>query len=260
MPLPRGHGRTRYRAPWLALLLGLAIVPVPGSPAAAQARASLWGRVLDTHTRAPIRGAKVFVTGLPDTMVVDAAGRFVADSLVTGAHVIEVRAIGYGITRWTLELMAGRLEVAIELEARLPVLDTLRVVGRWDFNDPADWRSAAAFELRRQRGRGQFVAQEILERGNARTLGEVLRTVPGVLVACRGVVGRCEVRLASGPRGPCVPSYYLDGAPASLATGPDFPLVRIRGIEVYRALDVPPQFTVGADRCGVIAMWTRMER
>ena len=240
--------------------MGIAASPIPG-PAAAQVRASLAGRVLDTRSRSPIHGARVFITGLRDTLTSDADGRFAADSLAPGAHVIEVRAIGYDVTRWTLELLAGPLALAIELESRLPLLDTLRVAARRTFDDPTNWRSSSAFELRRQKGFGQFITSDVLTATPARSLGEILRTVPGVLVSCRGALGRCEVRLQSSiSRGPCSPAYVLDGYPATNATGPDFPLVRVHGIEIYRAHEVPTELQAYNDRCGVIAIWTRMER
>lgn len=239
--------------------MGIAASPIP-VPAAAQVRASLAGRVLDTRSRAPIQGARVFITGLRDTLTSDAAGRFAADSLAPGAHVLEVRAIGYEAARWTLELLAGPLAIAIELESRLPLLDTLRLAARQTFDDPTNWRSPSAFELRRQKGFGQFLTSDVLSATPARSLGEILRTVPGVMVACRGAIGRCDVRLQSSVRGPCPPSYVLDGYPATNATGPDFPLVRIHAIEIYRAHEVPAELQIFGDRCGVIAIWTRMER
>lgn len=241
---------------WAAALLATTLPP----DAAAQAHASLFGRVVDVRTRLPIAGARITVTGLKDTLTADAAGRFAAATLSTGAHVLEVRAIGYDVTRWTLELQAGRLDIAVELESRLPLMDTILVAGRPD--DPFNWRSAAAFELRRQRGNGQFVTPQYLEQSAARSLAEVLRTVPGVWVVCRGggAFGHCEVRLAAGPRGPCLPRYLLDGYPATNSTGSDFPLVRIRGIEVYSSSEAPPEFQAFNNQCGVIAMWTRMER
>lgn len=232
---------------------------IPGT-VGAQARAVLSGRVLDARTRLPLAGARVFVTGRPDTLTADDGGRFIADSLVAGALVLEVRAIGYGTTRWTLELQEGRLDVAIELESRLPLLDTVLIAAPARFNDATNWRSAAAFELRRQRGNGRFVTPELLSQSSARTLAEILRTVPGVWVVCRGAIGQCEVRLAAGPRGPCLPRYLLDGHPATNATGSDFPLVRIQGIEIYSAGEAPPEFAPFNDACGVIAMWSRMDR
>jgi hypothetical protein len=242
----------------VALAVWFGAAPLtPLYQASAQSHASLTGRVLDMRTRSPVPMARVFFTGLRDTLTADHQGRFSADTVPTGAHVLEVRAIGYGATRWTLELQQGPLDITIELDSRIPtVLDTIVVRARHNFDDPNDWRSPAAFERRRQARAGWFLSADEVSRTNARSLAEILRTVPGIMVACSN--RRCDVRLA-GVR-PCIPAYYLDGSPASNSTGPDFPLNRVAGIEVYRQSEAPIEFQAPNARCGVVAIWTRMDR
>ena len=84
--------------------------------------------------------------------------------------------------------------------------------------------------------------------------------VPGVFTTCRGPGGTCQVQMmASGKN--CSPEWFLDGFPATQAVGPDFPIQRIRGVEVYRSIfEVPPEFQRSTLRCGVIAVWSNMER
>jgi hypothetical protein len=240
----------------IPLMLCAGTQPVYGEDQTATAQ--ITGRIVDARSRRPLAQALVTMTGSRDTLLSDTDGRFRADSLAIGATVLEVRAIGYRMARWNLDLAAGRLDLVIEMEDPVPVLDSLAVEGRADrFDDPNNWRSPSAFLRRVQRGVGQFVTPETLRRSQARTLAEILRTVPGIWIACAG--HRCEIRLMGSTR-PCAPSIYLDGANATNATGPDFPLQRILGIEVYRASDAPMELRPLNERCGVVAIWTRMDR
>lgn len=260
MPTPARHRPPGSYTRALLVLLAAAIAgtlrAVPTYAQAQVAQATLSGRVVDLQSRNPIARARVFITGLADTLTADDQGRFTAEKLATGAHVLEVRAVGYRATRWTVELISGPADIAIELQEVLVTLDTLRFAARPPVNDPDDWRSPAAFELRSTSGVGQFITPDLLRRTHARTLGEVMRQVPGVWVACAG--HRCDIRLLSSTR-PCTPRFFLDGHPANNSTGPDFPLQRILGIEVYRASDAPMQLQVADERCGVVAIWTRMD-
>jgi hypothetical protein len=237
----------------------LAALAAPARRAAADQapRVSLAGRIVDARSRVPVAHALVAITGLRESLVSDSTGRFRTDSLAPGMVRLEVRAIGYDVTSWTLELTEGALDLLIEMEGRLAVLDTLRIETRDRFDDPNNWRSPAAFDLRVRNGRGQFITPEVLRRTSARTLAEILRTVPGIWIACAG--HRCEIRMLTSTR-PCSPRIFLDGSIANNAAGPDFPLQRILGIEVYRASDAPMELQVSSERCGVVAIWTRMDR
>ncbi len=56
----------------------------------------------------------------------------------------------------------------------------------------------------------------------------------------------------------CRPEFYLDGFPASLATGPNFPALGVKGVEIYLSpVETPPEFQRPNLRCGVIVIWTR---
>lgn len=259
VPLRPGQ-LTPARLPWraAALLLTLGAGANADFLDAQVPVALVSGRIVDSRSRQPLPQARVTITGMADTLTTDADGRFRADSLGVGQVTLEVRAIGYDIASWSLSLSAGRLELVIEMEGRVPVLDTLEVSAPPDrFDDPNNWRSPSAFRRRMERGVGQFLSPELLRRTQARTLGEVLRNVPGVWVACAG--HRCEIRMMGATR-PCAPAIFLDGNAATNATGPDFPLQRIMGIEVYRASDAPMELRATNERCGVVAIWTRMDR
>jgi len=120
-----------------------------------------------------------------------------------------------------------------------------------------DWRSAEGFERRREKGEGYFITEKQIDEQHALTLVELLRQVPGVYAFCGGSKGCAVLMLRSTP--PCSPEYFLDGFPASLAVGPDFPIQGIRGIEVYDdPFSAPIEFQKNDLRCGVVAIWTKM--
>jgi len=81
-----------------------------------------------------------------------------------------------------------------------------------------------------------------------------MRTVPELLTTYSS--RSCIVRMLRGTR-PCLPEYFLDGFPATFATGPDFPVSQIRGVEIYRNhFEAPAEFQRPNLSCGVIAIWT----
>ncbi len=221
------------------------------------ARSAIHGVVVDRHSGRPVPGARVVIFGLRDTINAGEDGRFATDSAAVGTHVVEVAAIGYTAARWILELGQDPADVRFEIDASPPLLDTLDVTGEHAILDSNDWRSPASFERRRHRGGGQFLTFEQIRHSHARTLGDLLPLIPGVMVECSN--RNCAV-LMNAAMHACPVEYYLDGAPASFSTGPSFPVVGVRAIEVYRPSEVPIEFAKPNNTCGVIAIWTKMER
>jgi hypothetical protein len=252
--LPGGRSRALRAAPLAWLLLGLAAA----SPAWAQRRGAgdLSGRIVNGLTREPIPGARVQLMGTRVAAFTDSAGGFEMDGLPSGKPItFEARAVGYRMGRFEVTLPADLLiDRVFELQPVTLALDTLSVAATPNNN----WRSTDAFESRRRRGIGYFVTQEMIQERQANSVKDLLVVVPGVWTSCRA--GRCDVQmLASGKN--CLPEWFLDGHPATNAVGPDFTAQRVRGIEVYRSLfEVPPEFQRSNLRCGVIAIWTDMER
>jgi hypothetical protein len=254
-PTRRGSaGRLRPRvvaallAPWVGALVG--------RPAAAQERTSaIRGVVVNRQTRAPVEGALARLTFTDKAATVDSAGRFELTGLHPGVGLLQVRAVGYRIGSWAVRLGAdAAVSDTFELEPVAIRLPEVVVPGAPDDN----WRSEAGFEARRRKGGGYFVTEEQLRQQRPLTLVEVLRTVPGVMTACN--YNGCQVRMSRSPR-PCSPEYFLDGYPATFATGPNFPIQGIRGIEIYPdAFSAPIELQRIHLQCGVIAIWTRMRR
>lgn len=232
--------------PWVTALMAV--------PAAAQQNSSaIRGVVVNRQTRAPVEGALARLTWTDMSATVDSSGRFELTGLRPGVGLLQVRAVGYRIGSWAVRLAAQQaLSDTFELEPVAIQLAEVLVPGRPD----EDWRSPAGFEARRRKGGGYFVTEEQIRQQRPLTLVEVLRTVPSVMTGCN--YNGCQVRMSRSPR-PCSPEYFLDGYPATFATGPNFPIQGIRGIEIYPdAFSVPIELQKIELHCGVIAIWTRM--
>jgi hypothetical protein len=249
LTLPRGPRRAAIAA--LVVLAGLPWV----SAAAQRPTSSIHGVVLNRESRTPIEGALVRLRFTGRAAAVDSAGQFELTGLMPGAGLLQIRAIGYVLGSWAVKLTENAvLADTFEMDP-VPVV----LPGLVASTPPVDdWRSPEGFEQRRRKGGGYFISEQQIKEQQPLTLAEVLRTVPGVFTSCSHF--RCAVvMLRTTP--PCTPEYYLDGFPATLATGPDFPIQSIRGIEVYGdEFSVPAEFQRFGLRCGVIAIWTGMHR
>jgi hypothetical protein len=254
VPTPAWMGHWTRRAVQAALLLSFASLS-PGRSAAQRPTASIVGQVVERQTGAPVEGALVRLTWTGRAARTDSAGRFELGNLMPGAGLLQARAVGHRLGSWAVLLAEGTvLTDTLELEAIPVELSELVVPGV----PQDDWRSAEGFEQRRRKGGGYFITEQQILQQRPNSLAEALRQVPGVLTVC-GFRG-CQVRMVRTRAG-CAPDYFLDGFPATLATGPDFPIQGIRGIEIYPdEFAVPSEFQKINLRCGIIAIWTKMER
>lgn len=236
---------TRKHIQLLVVLLAFA------QPARAQQNGIVTGSLVDRLTHRPVEGARVNILGTTLGTSSDTAGRFNVPGVPAGVRVIQVRAIGYVISSWVVDLAEGQtLNQIFELEGRALQVDSLSVSAQ-----PVEsWRTEAGFDARRERGGGWFITHDDILRRRAENLGELMRTVPGVLMTCR--FRSCSVVMEEGSK-PCQPEYFLDGFPASNSTGPSFPLAQIRGVEIYNSrFSVPSEFQRPNLQCGIIAIWT----
>ena len=253
----RYHPRciVKHRRLTLGLALGALAVLEPLADAGrlgAQGTAVIGGRLLARESRAPIEGAHVTVLGTGLSTWTDSSGRFAFSSVPAGVRVVQARIVGYGVGSWIIQLDEGQaFSQDLEMEAIAIEVGGVTVTAQPD----QGWRSEAGFERRRQNQRGYFFTRsEILGR-RAPTIAELLRTVPGVLTTCRA--NSCVVQMGRTEGRRCAVEYFLDGFPATLATGPNFPVNQLRGVEVYRdPSEVPVEFQRPGLRCGVIAIWT----
>lgn len=236
----------RIGAPVLCGLAALAFA----LPLAAQT-AAVAGSLINRESRTPIEGAHVSIVGTGLDASSDAQGRFQLTGIPAGVRVIQVRAIGFAVGSWVVQLDEGQsFSQILELAPRALEVEGVTVTGRED----ATWRSERGFEERRQSGRGFFITREMIQQRNAQNITDLLRSVPGVISTCGG--RGCIVRMSRSTT-QCQPEYLLDGYPATFSTGPSFPIQQIRGVEVYRdRFETPPEFQRPNQQCGVIAIWT----
>jgi hypothetical protein len=236
----------------LALEL-VAAVASSGTTQIPQPTAGIIGRIVDQQSQAPVGGARVALLGTPRRTGSDSAGRFTEAGLVAGTYLLEVRAIGYGVTSWVVRL--GESEVLDQVFELTPLgfdLDPVTVEGRPTFAQ----RRLQEFEQRRRSGRGVFITAAQIEASNASSIADVLRDIPGVLVVCRG--GGCAVQMTRTARGTCRPDWIVDGFPATQSATPHLPTVGITGVEIYRsASETPTEFLKADSECGVIILWTK---
>ncbi len=241
--------------PWVALVIAVLFgIALSAHESRAQfARAPVVGMVVDS-LGGPIVGAQVEIEGTFHQTTTDSAGRFRMLEVEAGRLRIHVRRIGFLPTTLFLQLSAsGARQVMITMEATPEVLAPVVVAGRREVYDARLY----GFESRAaKRTNGHFITRERIERTNSKRLGDLLRQVPTVRIAAvRGLGTVAYIRGAS-----CPALVYIDGSPAS--AGPlDLDLIdlsSVEGIEVYGGFGAPPEFSnVRADRCGVIAIWSR---
>ena len=252
----RGAGEQRSGPrPWIAPLMAFAVsVAVSVGDADAQgARAPVVGMVVDS-LGGPIVGAQVDIEGTLQHTVTDSLGRFRLLEVELGRLRINVRRLGFLPATLFLQLGAGGArQVMITMTPAPEVLAPVVVTNRREVYDAR----LSGFESRAaKRKNGYFITRDRIERTNSKRLSDILREVPTVRIALvRGLGTMAYVRGAN-----CPPLVYIDGSPAS--AGPlDLDLIdlsSVEGIEVYGGFGAPPEFSnVRADRCGVIAIWSR---
>ena len=249
---------THILPPIAALSLGIAAsrgVPVHAQAQAhaAPPHAGISGQVVNQQSRVPVTGASVNLIGTHRRTATDSAGRFSETSLAAGTYILEVRAIGYGVTSWVLRLADGEtVDYVFELEPLGVDLAPIIVEGQPGYFQ----RRMQEFEERRRAGRGIFITAQQIEASHANTMADVLRAVPGVRLNCRS--GVCNAQMTRTAHGVCNADWVIDGAPASLSSTPHLPVVGIVAVEIYRSpSETPAEFLKLDSQCGVIAIWTK---
>lgn len=215
------------------------------------------GVVTDTNM-VPVAMADVRVMGMDSRLYTGNNGRFRFTNVPARLEIVVVaRRIGFVPTYAVLGVDAGdTTRINLALEPLGNVLDTVRVTARAG-------RSVAGFEVRKQRGLGDFFTQDQFER--AANVSNVLRRARGVMVAQDPEVGgylalsQRETSSIMLETGRCVMTLVLDG----MMMPKSFPLdhlptpKEVFGMEVYVSqTGVPPEYQSFA-RCGIIFVWTK---
>ena len=222
------------------------------SPLRSQAtKSGMIGRIFDEKTNQVLSDVLIFVDSTRRDIPVSTQGRFVVLNLATGAHRVEVRAIGYRPHVLNVSLTEGQV-----LEREFPMVftgDQLPDISVEARNSKLLPRFAE-FEHRRINGMGSYITRDEIRARGYMNLGDALRGVKGVQVNCGEV--DCIVRMTRSTAG-CFPTYYVDGRLAR-SFAQSTPMNDVQGIEVYRgAAEMPGEFTGAGAMCGVIVIWTR---
>src|SRR5689334_16926080 len=106
----------------------VALAAIAARLAAAQATATISGTVRDSANR-PLDNTDVVAIPARAHARTDSTGRFVFTGLENRKYTVRARRVGYVPVEWTVDLSkGGRADVQIVFTARLPLLDTVRVL------------------------------------------------------------------------------------------------------------------------------------
>lgn len=215
--------------------------------------ATVDGEVLDHGTARPVEGAIVHLESLRGIVWsataegTDRTGAFRFTDVPVGVYRVRVSADGY-------DAMNDSLPVADDHRSFF-VLPLSKGEGslqpRARSDDPAR-EGARDYEGRRRRGGAGFLItrEDILEQ-RPRFVSEMLRRVPGGMLAPSGGGGYTLLL-----RGQCRPGIWMDGVRLGVRDVDNLvaPL-ELEAIEVYHGHQLPVEF--GVDECGGILIWTR---
>jgi hypothetical protein len=225
------------------------------APATNPADALISGTVLTAEGGRPVVGAKVSITGGPETRT-NERGQWTLVGAPYGTHVMEVRAIGYYPDRRPVNVVADAAPVKVTLSTMRAVLDTIRVsANRVAFD-------GTGFLERKRAGVGKFLTeQDIAIRGGVVT-SDIFRSVPGLTVERSDTTGEPTISMR-GPFGYCSPTVFLNGSRLPNIQPGDIDEIiqpnQIRAIEIYSEASVPGEFKdfTRMDPCGSIVIWRK---
>lgn len=236
--------RSLARPGLVLLVVLLALCP----PLFAQRLGSIGGIVITGPARSGIEGARVSLIGTPFFALTNTRGEFSFNGLTPGKYTIQASAIGYGTLSSPIEVKPLELlEVEFEADPEAVRLPDLEVAEKPNLHPD--------FVRRSQEGGGRYFHRTDIEKRNPPTVGDLLRTVAGMRVDCRGPV--CRAVFLRSVRSTCQPAYFMDGAPVDAAVVWMQPPRDLDGVEVYSGpATVPPELSAYGG-CGAIVLWTR---
>jgi vitamin B12 transporter len=141
----------------------------------AQVPGELRGRISDATTGSVIAGARIEIADRVEPSRSDGDGSFVVRGLEPRTYSVAVRAVGYAAFRRTVSIENGRTAV---LDAALDPVPTALAAVVSSARRSASEREAAAFD------------RAAIESSGKRDVGELLATVPGVVVTRSGGPGQ----------------------------------------------------------------------
>jgi len=222
------------------------------------------GGVVRGPTGEPVPGALVVVLGVTTGVRTGPDGRFRIDSLPSGSHAVDARAVGYQRGRAAVSLRSGepafvelKLERAAEEGQDLP-----EVVVKAD----ASASDRTGFTARRLRGDGVFIGSDDVRRRGTARVQDLFYAIPGIKVETLGT----EYNLVSTRGGAggfttaCAPMVYLDGVripPQDDMTSIPLMPEEIHGIEIYsNPTFAPVEYQRTNNSCAIILAWSKRGR
>lgn len=207
-------------------------------------------------------GIRVDVTGLGLQGITNESGKALIRGIPPGSHLVAVQAPGFASESFVVDFAPGS---AMKAEIKLasdpePLAAALARLVADETQGQADAPSRHEPAARQHRGEGTFLTRADIEKRQARTLSDVLRSVPGVRILY-GDHGTVAVSARSGLRHQeCPMVLVVDGVPLAR---PDVDAVSVEAIEavdVYAGSSGLPAHlrstSLGAS-CGAIVVWTR---
>lgn len=254
---PASPGRAALALAAAGALLPAALAAQAGAtgmeePEPPDSAAALYGRVAVRGDGEPLVNAAVELVDRNLAAVADSAGRYRFRNLEPGEVTLRVSYLGARTGDRTVTLEAGEAVRHDMLAERTAVeVAELRVQVRRRRRG-----KMAGFEERRERGRGDFVTREEIERIHpTRTTQIIRREAAGVIKVERTESGRLRLLLGRGPD-KCPPAVFLDGGLVSGLRVNDVDPSDLEAIEIYDGNEAPPRYEVMRG-CGVVLLWMR---
>ena len=232
-------------------------VVTPISSPAEPTFVTLTGVVRSKGAGTPVSGAEVsFIVGpMQRRTTTGDDGVFTLPNVPQGAVKLSVRRIGFRPDSFHATAPATQLALVVE-----PIPQKLSAVvvnsrKRGPYTGPH-----ADFLRRMDNGHGKYITREDIVKRNAMRSTDLLRTIPGVWIVGDRGSGMQVPRFRNSQ---CNPLIWIDGAPAYAgyfdidAISPE----TLEGMEIYPGTASTPmelRGRNGEERCGVIALWTRM--
>ncbi|MEO7457337.1 MAG: TonB-dependent receptor [Gemmatimonadaceae bacterium] len=247
-----------------------------GSTADAQPapRRSVIDAVVTDTGLTPIPGVTVAVAGTHIRVATGTNGRFLIHGIPPGTIQLAILKLGYRSITSVVDLgESDTLRLAFTMENGRRQLEGVTVTERGRSTRLAE------FDARREKGVGQFVTAEEIEKRNTPFPTELMRTVKGILIKAypdfAGSLQYFAMNPRSGTRDAyfnakkgvadqmvigCPMEVYVDGLQMATPFNLDnLPAPSsIAGIEMYSGPATTPARYGGTDRrCGVILVWTK---
>ena len=243
---------------WLRSLCFILISLVSAQALAAQV---IRGNLLDEQSGRPIENGTVLLltrdSALVSRVVTDTAGAFLLETGRAGSYRVQADRLGYYSAISPSLTMGARdtLDVEFRLSNKAVVLKPLVVTSqRRRRGQLADFYNRA-----KERGFGNFITLDQIEKLHPLTVTSLLRRIPGVQLHPRAVGGGSYITV----RGNCTPAIFIDGTrvrPFGDTVDDLVSVLDLEGIEVYKnAGEAPVQYTSLNPGCGVILFWTRID-